>query len=500
MAPAEVTDFGPGEYHIFSRKNGIEFYEPGLFHLNPNYNDAVPILISDLIKLDSLKGVYGAKGVVDPRSSSRSTGRLVTNHPIRRVRLIAKVVGGSLIASNRNNEFLYVNIDDCSGSNLIIQVSVKVLMYVGAGLSVDHIFGNLIEVTGALSEYHDKLEVRADFLRCISAKGNMSIELKHWTKCMKYKQEVLDVPWIYKPPLATAVRPVVVDPPYKQDERNDLIGSQLFHDGYIQSESHEKLSYSEKDLLGSVYLQTDGIMPRQVRRIAVEATKTVQAYKKTNGFPLQSQILKQYGELTPQKEFQERLALEKEMKEQWKQARSQSQAMDSELTPVATEKMLISKIIKYILQQDCRPIKLIDLYKNNEIGNVLNDLTVQRLSFHASGGNKDFTTKKHEVFHSIRHQLQVDLKLIKTTKLQVVKSHNLKKLADHINTCLTSIKSGERKRVFDVPNYLLLYRHEFGDYIGKSVDYKLINWVISSLVQRDQWEYNKARREWRYKI
>lgn len=448
-------DFGPGQDHIYLKQNNFSYYVPELFHLNESYKSTVPLLINDIHKLKSMIEIYGARG----NKNTRIGCRLIGNHPIKRVKILGRLVGATLIEKSGgiNQSIVFISIDDTSGDNLIIQVTISLLNYLGAGLSIDYSFGKIVVVIGQVNEFRNKLEINSEYCRCVGDKTDIDLELHHWKDCLRYRDEVLSIPWQYRAPAHLTTEFQQDPPPYKRDERYNIIGSQvLTNNDHDINDDNDNYDINDDN--------NNHINPIETRRIKPLSNSPVK--------PLPNCSIKPYQECGP---------------------------LNSNCVPVITRSQVTLEMIRYILRNQCRNMKLIDIYQDDTVSRCLNDLTIQQVSLRGPGIADDFLVKKHEIFHSIRHSLQVDFKLLKTTKKQLVKPDNLKKLSDHIQGCINSIKNYDGKRSFDVPNYLRLYKHSFKGCLGDHVNYKLVNSIVEWFVgSDDKWRYDKERIEWSY--
>lgn len=462
-----MIDFAPGEDHIFLRMNGMEFYVPELFHLNPNHSTTVPLLISDIHKMQALTDVYGARGF----SFERVGFWILNNHPIKGVKIMGRIVGYKEFDRD-GRRFIILSIDDTSGKNLILDVKVQPDSIKRAGLVLDHAFGKIVRASGILSAYKKLMQLNAYSFECVGDRSDTHVEIKYWGDCLRYKRQFLSRPWVYTPS-KSCVSSSIREPPYKRDARRDIIGSQLLNNNLCQH-YHFGDDFSVFENAGP-----------------------------PNGHVIEDvQVLTSTPVLLQVPGIFSRMINHEQLSSISDQQRENEHQIDPDLksTPATNVSKVCLEIIYFILENNCQPMKLIDIYTNAQIAESLNDLTIQKVTLVSEGQAEDFLLKKHQIFHSIRHNLQVHFGLFSTTKQQVVKPKNLKKLADHIKGCLLSIKVSKIRMTFDVNNYLRLYKHAFKGYIGEDVNYKLINWIIEWFVEfeRNDWRYNTSRREWSY--
>lgn len=431
-----VVDFAPGQDHIFLRRNGIEYYVPELFHLSKCLCQSCPIMISDIHHLQKLTDIYGARGL-----TAQNNGIImIQNHPIRNMTLLGKIVGEKFKEFDDSlKNFVIVTVDDCTGTNLMLDVLMRFNIFAAAGLRIDDTYGKLVEVRGYLKQFRNKLEFVGEYAECKGNSSNLEIQITHWQKQLDFKETVLDRIWEYKPQGEMPFKDLI--PPFMTDGRQSLIN--------LPDEMLEEVAASNPDIIvisDEEDYDIDDIHENDSDSIS---------YEKSNSL---------------------------------------------ETTVVVTEFQIIVEIIKYFISNKFEKTKLINLYQDGHINSLTGDLTKSRLQLHVTGP-LDFLTLKYDSFHLIRHKLQTELKLIVTTKSQLVKPTNLKTLCLHIQGCLSAIRESKGVKVFNVENYIRIYRSNNPTTIG-SINAKLVNSIIEQLLiehgDRSQWKYQARFIEWLY--
>lgn len=170
---------------------------------------------------------------------------------------------------------------------------------------------------------------------------------------------------------------------------------------------------------------------------------------------------------------------------------------DIELLPnleikLITETQLLTEILIFLLQRNCQPTSLNEIYNHPAINTKLNDhLIIQMTVKSGSGTPSDLLHQKYQLFHYLRHKL-VLMKLIITTKSQKVYCDELFKLQNSVFLYLNQVKSD--KLCFNVENFCRIYCNQ--NHI--KITYKILNGLIEWLIREERhlWRYDRKRLEW----
>lgn len=432
-----VVDFAPGQDHIFLRRDGLEYYVPELFHLSQCFNQSCPIMIHDIHNLQKLTDIYGARGL----TSQKNGIIMINNHPLRNMTLFGKIVGEKFKEFDDSlKNFVILTIDDCTGTNLMLDVLLNIGVFSRAGLRIDETYGMLVEIRGHLKHFRNKLEFVGEYAECKGDSSNLEIQISYWKAQLNFKKLLLDTCWVYKPAGEIELKDPI--PPFMNDERQMIIDI-------------EGLKGKSKPLQQPqvATLPDDIIVISDDEENNSSSADNYSSYEESNN---------------------------------WESA------------VVVTEFQITFEIIRYFLANSFKDTKLINLYNDAKINALTGELTKSRLQLHATDP-VDFTTLKYDSFHLIRHKLQTELKLFVTTKSQLVKPKNLQSLCLHIDGCLMTIRESKGVKVFNVENYIRIFKSQNPTTIG-SINAKLVNSIIELLLvkfgDRDQWRYQARLVEW----
>lgn len=500
-------DFAPGENHIAIRYPNKCYYVPEIFHMAPTDGKIIPLFISDINRSRSILEVYGSKGF----EKYMNNFIMINNYPVKRVKITGKVIGESYKDYSEWGErnpknYVLVALDDFSSDRmLIIEVKVKEALYLSAGLVFNGSYGKIIEAVGVVNELSNKRELLADYISIIGSNDELDLEIESWKEKLEFRNSILCRPWIYESPKLGQTPMTYSEPKLLRKDFN----RKKFKEGLDIFDAEGAVSpsiFREDSILLRQHLEScqdviDLTDPIEVDE-ALETNKEPEANEEleVNEVPevIESEPEEIDDPLLPDSEIQ---ILEV----------NQVHSLDNEAeTPVQVfeEFQLTLEFIVWILNHGQSPFKLADIYNNSKIRHLLESLTNVKLLSRRLNSNEQYNIKhtKHEIFHTTRHLLHINYRLIGVSRNQDVNPHNLFQLADHLRYCLNVLKlhkiNEDKTTVLNVESYMGIFKIHSNNLIG-NVDYKLINaivdWILTNeFNERKKWKYDSKVIEWSY--
>ncbi|WEJ97726.1 hypothetical protein PSN45_005285 [Yamadazyma tenuis] len=399
----------------------------------------------------------------------------MNNHPLKSIKVTGKIVGEQYKEfAESKKAFVKVTIDDFSGTDSIITTLVSQSTYINGGLTVCNSYGKEVTVTGTVRVYRNVREIQCESIICVGVNQNLLPQLNHWKSCLTLREELLANAWVFN--LFGAGEDTEEVAPFLLDSRKDLFGTEDSLPIVLDSTDDESadsilaLDVKEHD---SVLDEPSAILHEDV--VYISDSEPEEEYSNSSYFqnPTEAHLQAKELEITQVKLVS---------------------------TPVITEFQITVEIIKLLISKKGETMKLLEIYQNGRIASLLYDLAISKAPLRSSKNQQDFLAIKHETFHFIRHNLQTSLGLITTTKSQTVKSHNLWKICNHIIGCLDAIRNSGGVKVFDVENYLRIFKSSYPDVIGTGMTSKHLNAIIDLLLEGEEsfWRYDSRRMEWKY--
>lgn len=455
-----MYDFAPGENHIALRYRNKSYYVPELFHHSPTFDTVVPLLISDVNRSKSVRAFYG---IFD---NNYKDIMLVNNYPIRKIKIFGKITGEIYrdfdpCGKTNPRNFILITLDDFSDSqHSTIKVKVFESVYLQSGLLFNTSYGRILEVCGTINEYNNTREVHADFITLIGGQKDIHVEISMWQEILEYRSKVLIKPWIYSAvQIGSAEAPVEISDdnfekkyvPYRPKDGvkiyNDSLGDSNIHEDSLLLLNNKLKKHRSKecsnDLIDHEINSDSSIQITGIRQVPIQVTSNFQ------------------------------LSLE---------------------------------FIRWIFHNNFRCFKLVELYNDPSMNWLLNNMAnLTYLTIHLQQEKKSHQLLMQEVFHSVRHNLQVNYNLIKVTKSQKVYLNNLKRIYNHVKQCLNVIKI-ERKsnnsiRILHIKSYLNNLLSQNPEW--SKLNHKILNAIIDFILtndwdERSDWAYDAKSIQWKY--
>ncbi|CUM65759.1 uncharacterized protein PRCAT00003407001 [Priceomyces carsonii] len=449
MSKNSVIDFGPGENHIALRFPHKCYYVPEVFHLSPYFSETIPLFISDINNSPSFKEIYGLQG------STYENLLIINNYPIRSFKIYGKVIGElykNFDEGGKQNpkNYIKITVDDFSSAiHSTVTVNVLESLYLTSGLTFNDSYGKIIEVRGYITNIHASRYIICEFLNVIGENDDLDIEIGCWRNILKFRNEKLISPWVYIPSFVPSPQPLPTSILSKADQKLKSLRQSLQLTSFAVDQS--------------IFLPEDSLIVAGNRYDRLESDSEVD---------------------------------------------SSIQIIDIKDSPlqVITEFQLSIEFITWVIKNSFKTFKLADIYRDATISGLLNNLTnVKLMSLNVQQNEQCFLDLKKELFHSIRHELQVDFKLISVTKSQMVRLNNLQMLYNHLRKCLLLIKTAKESnnsdKILNIHNYLSNLR--FDDFVGANVNYKLVNSIVDYIISNDLneekfWRYDSRSIQWLY--
>ncbi|KAK6457351.1 telomere regulation protein Stn1-domain-containing protein [Scheffersomyces xylosifermentans] len=507
------VDFGPGENHIVLRTPTKCFYVPELFHLAPTSQSAVPIFIRDILRSRSAVSIYGKMGEYFKNTV------IVNNYPVYKVKVFGRIIGerywdfGTGTQTDSRN-FVLVTIDDSSSSKKSsIGVKITEEKYLGLGLSFGNNYGKLLEVEGTLDFYFGA-QVRPTQVKLISDVRDIEQEIKFWGQTMSYRKDVLETAWQFTPSITNGSQmrlPFTFDgnEQYKRDARHSLqlslgvfeLPDLVRDDSILVTKRKQARSSNSKPEVDFIDLVEDDESLEEDDEILVEAIQEVKEVSEQTDPPTNNQILQPSisAHIVDITDNEDSNSSDVEIIE-----------VNERPIHVVTEFQLMLEFIKFIVNCRFAKFKLIQLYNDATIRELLDNLTRLQLASYnlqcfPSSGDDDFTSLRDKLFHRIRHELH-QLNLVAVTTSQNVKSRNLQLVFEDLQKRLLAIKASllaqpHKQEVLDVQSYILYLNQS--SHMAEGASYKLFNGLIDYIItdcfhERANWRYDPRLIQWTY--
>lgn len=500
-------DFAPGENHIVIRYPNKCYYVPEIFHMAPTDGKIIPLFISDINRSRSMLEVYGSKGF----EKYMNNFIMINNYPVRKVKITGKVVGEtykdySEWGERNPKNYVLVALDDFTSDRmLIIEVKVKEALYLSAGLVFNGSYGKIIEAVGVVNELSNKRELLADYISIIGSNDELDLEIESWKERLEFRNSILCRPWIYESPTLGQTPMTYSEPKLSRKDFNrkkfkeeldifdaeDAVSPSIFREDSILLRQHLESCQDVIDL-------TDPIEVDEVLEINKEPEANEELEVNEDPEVIESEVEEIDDPLLHDSEIQ---ILEV----------NHVHSLDNEAeipVQVFEEFQLTLEFIVWILNHGQSSFKLADIYKNSKIRHLLESLANLKLLSRRLNSNEQYNIKhtKHEIFHTTRHLLHINYRLIDVSRNQDVNPHNLFQLTDHLRYSLNVLKlhkiNEDKTTVLNVASYMGIFKIHSNNLIG-NVDYKLINgiidWILSNeFHERKKWKYDSKVIEWSY--
>ncbi|EMG46262.1 hypothetical protein G210_3492 [Candida maltosa Xu316] len=477
--PSIKIDWGPGENHICLRTNNREYYVPEVFSQSSTFDTIIPVFISDINASPNLYSIY------KHTSELLSKIIMINNYPVNKVRIFGKIIGEKY-KELTDRSVVYVTVDDCSGDGSQVVVRMEDNEYKMQGCELDMMnYGKLVEIEGTLFNKHSSEEPHKKPTRTIDMtkfvvlskdSSSLHLEIELWKERLDFRERVLVEPWVFVPTPQRASR--VIEYRFTEDElqrrkrREDLVLSS-------SSEILETEDVTEDSLLVHAKHKSIDQMPTPTEEPKSDSGSIIITEKEIEIIELSS---------SDDDDGDDTMVI--------------SESGDP--IRVVTEQQVILEIIKYIITNNFGKIRLIEIYRDPEIKDLLSNLTSTQLStLQSSFNSKNLSFEEYQsiIFHRIRHTLQKDMQLITTDNMQYVESKSLKKL---YRSLLNILKQFEKTPNFErllVMDYLDSLKQK--NLLKGDISYKLINGIIEFIIDQelndwDNWRYDTGSISWRY--
>ncbi|KAK6198651.1 telomere regulation protein Stn1-domain-containing protein [Scheffersomyces amazonensis] len=477
------VDFAPGQSHIALRYPHKCFYVPEVFHMSMTYTISVPLFISDINESVDLENIYG------PRATYLRGVLIINNHPVRRVRIVGRIVGEVYkdYGMAHKSNYVLITVDDSSSTSSQIPVKVPESKYISKGLKYGHNYGRLVEACGICLVAYGGREIKCDYLNILGGDNDFHLEIANWKTTLDYRQSVLSIPWEYEPSTKSIVGDNFTDEPrYEPDE---LV---------------RRLERSALQLQGTMSQMPDlvredsrltNLKRMQQEVIEIDEEEEGEEEEETSGDHASFNSCTSHEYTEPDFIY---------ISSQDKEAEEELEIVDVRQVslPVITEFQLTIEFLKYIINHNFKPFRLVDLYKDDTyFDSLTNYVHLQLALTHIDdkSPHKSRTFQQEILFHRIRHNLQVNYNLITVTKSQRVKARNFHRLYYDLSVILSRLQFQDPACNFNVVHYLESIRTTFA--IGDSFPYKAINSVVDYILTdvlhtRKNWKYDPKAQEW----
>jgi hypothetical protein len=493
-----TVDFAPGENHITLRYPNKNYYVPAVFHNAPTMNRVVPLFISDINTSQSVREIYG------PIDGHLRYLILVNNYPVSKLSVFGKIVcekyfnfDVSLQEPNPRN-FFWLSIDDFSGKKLLLDIKVSEEVFREGGLSIDGSYGKLVNIVCYVERATNKIRVFGEKIHTLGDQHDLHVELEYWQKALSYRNTVLKVPWVYTPPPTT-----------EQD-----VVSRLSSTDSRRKQQRNKLKIA--DSIEIHQLTEDSLLLNRSVNVKLSRKRLRDVNSTEKGKKGRSRVMKvAEDKLSTDNELEILDMSNLNEKLQNIHVDSDVEILDIRPVQIIPEFQIYLETIKWIIRRRFRNFRLIELYKDPAISQLLETLANLKIACtHLSPSplldsippQDSFSALKGTIFHRIRHILQIQYKLITVSKGQNVALHHLKLLYKHLKTCLIIIRDDmankQQVKLLNVKSYLELISKEI---IDINIDYRLINGMVDYIItnefkNRTDWLYDRKNLQWSYKL
>lgn len=197
--------------YIHHRDGDRLYYFPDYFHNAPTANQVVPLLNIDVNSIKSIMSIYGSSGF----EKYQEGYLMLSNFPIKDVKIGGKIVGETykdFDPAGRINPKNYVllEIDDFSGTNLTVIVKVREAAYLASGLQFGESYGKYITAIGQVADIQRrKTLVASDFDVIFHA--DFGTEVEWWNQAFMYRLQILLEPWTLTRSYIQVTRSVVIE-------------------------------------------------------------------------------------------------------------------------------------------------------------------------------------------------------------------------------------------------------------------------------------------------
>ncbi|CCH41550.1 hypothetical protein BN7_1091 [Wickerhamomyces ciferrii] len=482
----DPIDFAPGINNVVLRRDNIEFYAPETFHSSVFYDKTVPILIKDVKESNDILQIYGYRGI----NALRDQVLLINNHPIRKIRILGKITEFFIKTFNQNQDIFFITIDDSSGNDILAKCSTQFLR--NSRLDSENMLFKTVEIIGKCHLYNAKFELHPESLRRLDDKQEEYIEheILFWKDAIQIRN-ILKRPWVQtsqndydSSPLNVRLDPrlqreklirkqldfgsdddiksqsIVVDSQvYTRNKKNkDDYSDALFHDEIPKINQRDDLGIEE--ITEKVFLRSTSNPLRHIQ----SSIKSKDHWIKISQIPIKT---------------------------------------------MSIETSLKFEILKWIIKTNKDEFNLNATYQNKKIHGILKEFSIKKFPLQTidlTQPNTKIKTSndiKGEIFHDMRHELQVS-NLIKCTRDKQCFCAPVLKLFNHLLRTLESIKfvnSSHEKydNCLMATEYIATFNQEHQ--LKVSLDLELLNILIQWTIMKYQkglWDFNKELNSWRY--
>lgn len=490
-------DFAPGENHIALRYPNKCFYVPEVFHMAPTDGKIIPLFISDINKSRSILEVYGSKGF----DKYINNFIIINNYPIKKVKITGKVIGEkfkdySNLGERNSKNYVRITVDDFSSDKMLtIDVKVQEALYLSAGLVFNSSYGKIVEMVGVVNDLSSERELLAENISIVGDNDELDVEIISWKEKLEFRKSILSNPWIYEPP-KLAYTPMTYTEP------------KLLRKDYERKKSKQNIDIidveNDNDFRPSIFRE-DSILLRQHLRSCQDVIDLTDFIKDNKSPDINKEF--DLNKESKVEEIDEGVIPDSEVQIlEVNQVHSRGSNGDVP-GQVIEEFQLTLEFIIWILKYGQSPFKLADIYNYSKVKYLLeNSARIKLTRLLDSNSQRNVKNTKHQIFHSVRHLLHINYRLIDVSQNQDVNPHNLHRLIDHLKYCLNILRlhkiNEDKTTVLNVESYLGIFKIHSNNLIG-DVDYKLINGIIDWILTNDfndrkDWKYDSKVIEWSY--
>lgn len=474
LYPKTKIDWGPGENHICLKTPFKNFYVIELFHQAPTFDKTIPLFISDINNSPNLYGIYNyiadhLRHVV-----------LVNNYPVNQINIFGKIVYEQYKEKEFNGveeSYVILVISDFIGIDSKIRVRLSQEQFKEVGLTLDKKnYGKIVELEGEIYNWYDSInvskkpdrELKVSKITVLSHRPDgLHFEFEQWKKRMEFRKNNLVEPWVFIPTPQRENR--IIDYKFTEDDTKKKQQQRDLDLGVYSLKEIDNVPVEEDSLLVHAIHKSDS---RIKQDLPSPSSNKLSLVKSVDRIHTQRYIKPTDLEDTPLK--------------------------------VVTDFQLTTEIIKFIIKKGFVKVKLLDIYRDPRISELLtNYANLQLVTLEAIPKFKNLSFKDYKliIFHRQRHKLQKNLQLITISKTQLVRLVCLKNLYSSVLKILKSLKNSKTTSPFNVMDYLDMLKNKkllLGD-----INYKLMNYIIEYILENvlfddDNWHYDTNSISWSY--
>lgn len=177
--------------HIVAKKNDVEFYRAELFSQAVTFGKFCPVFINDLNNQINFKRHYA-----DMWEQLQDV-IMINNWPMNKFAIVGKLVGERQFDKLENRE-AKLRIDDSSGKDLILEVSISLEQYGSMFPESNVNYGKLVEIRGF---FRRRRPVVYDAAVLCSTPNDLASELLHWNIRVQFRRNALEKAWKFDVPV-----------------------------------------------------------------------------------------------------------------------------------------------------------------------------------------------------------------------------------------------------------------------------------------------------------